>query len=55
MIAGTAVLAEGESQQVVPMPGSPAPDNEPTAGNTNSPERGLRQVHGLSYDDIVVL
>ena len=34
MIAGTAVFAEGESQQVAPVPFSPAPGNKLTAGNT---------------------
>ena len=35
LIAGTADLAEGESQQVAFVPASPAPDHDPTAGNTN--------------------
>ena len=37
LIGDTAVLADGESQQLAPVPASLAPDNEPTAGNTTLP------------------
>ena len=42
MIAATAVHTEGESQQANPVPASPAPDYESTAGNIDQPGPAIK-------------